>query len=132
MATQTVPQAVPFRKPTDTITQEKLAYILTLKGEIQERKKALEEAEADVQAALEDSVPVEPGLLRAFLKIIERRSVAWKRIVERKLGVDYAKRVLASTKPDRFTHLVVTFSRKYPPPCPLPRMGRKSAPHARR
>ena len=108
MATQTVPQAVPFQQPTDTITQEQLAYILTLKGEIAERKKALEEAEADVQAALENSVPVESGLLRAFLKIIERRSVAWKRIVERKLGVDFAKRVLASTKPDRFTHLVVS------------------------
>ena len=107
MATRTVPQAVPFRKPTDTITQEKLAYILTLKGEIAERKKALEETEAEVQAALEDSVPVQPGLLRAFLKIIERRSVPWKQVVERKLGMDYAKRVLASTKPDRFTHLVV-------------------------
>ncbi len=108
MATQTVPQAVPFKQPTGTITQKRLAYILTLKGEIQERKKALEEAETEVQAALEDSVPVESGLLRAFLKIIERRSVPWKQVVERKLGVDYAKRVLASTKPDRFTHLVVT------------------------
>jgi hypothetical protein len=47
-------------------------------------------------------------LLRAFLKIIERRSVPWKQVVERKLGVDFAKRVLAGTKPDRFTHLVVT------------------------
>ncbi len=108
MATQTVPQAVPFRKPTDTITQEKLAYILTLKGEIAERKKELEQVETEVQAALEDSVPVESGLLRAFLKIIERRSVPWKQVVERKLGVDYAKRVLAGTKPDRFTLLVVT------------------------
>ncbi len=107
MATQTVPQAVPFRKPTEVITQERLAYILTLKGEIAERKKALDEAETEVQAALEDSVPVAPGLLRAFLKIIERRSVPWKQVVERKLGVDYAKRVLASTKPDKFTHLVV-------------------------
>ena len=108
MATQTVPQAVPFQQPTGTITQEKLAYVLTLRGEIAERKKALEEAEAEVQAALEDSVPLEPGLLRAFLKIIERRSVQWKQVVERKLGVDYAKRVLAGTKPDKFTHLVVT------------------------
>ncbi len=108
MATATVPQAVPFRKPTDTITQERLAYVLTLRGEIAERKKALEEAETEVQAALEVSVPVESGLLRAFLKIIERRSVPWKQVVERKLGVDYAKRVLAGTKPDKFTHLVVT------------------------
>ena len=108
MATQTVPQAVPFQQPTGTITQEKLAYILTLKGEIQERKKALEETETEVQAALEDSVPVESGLLQAFLKTIERRSVPWKQVVERKLGVDFAKRVLAGTKPDKFTHLVVT------------------------
>ncbi len=108
MATQTVPQAVPFRKPTEVITQEKLAYILTLKGEIAERKKELEQVETEVQAALEDRVAVELGLLRAFLKIIERRSVPWKQVVERKLGMDYAKRVLAGTKPDRFTHLVVT------------------------
>ncbi len=108
MASQTVPQAVPFKQPTGTITQEKLAYILTLKGEIAERKKALEETEAEVQAALEDSLPVESGLLRAFLKTVERRSVPWKQVVERKLGVDFAKRVLAGTKPDRFTHLVVT------------------------
>ena len=108
MATQTVPQQVPFQQPTKTVTQETLAYILTLKGEIAERKKALEEAEAEVQAALEVSVPVQPGLLRAFLKIIERRCVPWKQVVERKLGVDFAKRVLAGTKPDRFTHLVVT------------------------
>ncbi len=90
MATQTVPQAVPFRKPTEVITQEKLAYILTLKGEIKERKKALEEAEAEVQQALGCVVPVESGLLRAFLKTVERRSVPWKEVVERKLGVDYA------------------------------------------
>ncbi len=108
MATQTVPQAVPFKQPTGTITQETLAYVLTLKGEIAERKKELEQVETEVQAALEDSVPVESGPLRAFLKIIERRSVPWKQVVERKLGVDYAKRVLAGTKPDRFTHLVVT------------------------
>ena len=108
MATRTLPQAVPFKQPTEEITQNRLAYILTLKGEIAERKKALEEAEAEVQAALEDSVPVESGLLRAFLKTVERRSVQWKQVVERKLGVDFAKRVLAGTKPDRFTHLVVT------------------------
>ena len=108
MATQTVPQAVPFQQPTGTITQEKLAHILTLKGEIAERKKALEEAEAEVQAELERNVPVEPGLLKAFLRVVERSSIAWKQVVERELGEEYAARVLASTKTDRFTHLVVT------------------------
>ncbi len=42
------------------------------------------------------------------MKTVERRSVPWKQVVERKLGVEYAKRVLAGTKPDCFTHLVVT------------------------
>ena len=108
MATQTVPQAVPFQQPTGTITQERLAYILTLKGEIAERKKALKQVEAEVQAELERNVPVEPGLLKAFLRVVERSSIAWKQVVERELGEEYAARVLASTKPDRFTHLVVT------------------------
>ncbi len=109
MATRTVPpKSVPFKEPPKTISQETLAYILTLKGEIAERKKAVEQVEAEVQQALECAVPVQPGLLRAFLKTVERRSVQWKKVVERKLGVDYAKRVLASTKPDRFTHLIVT------------------------
>jgi hypothetical protein len=34
--------------------------------------------------------------------------VSWKSVVERELGEDYAKRVLAATKPDTYTHLVVT------------------------
>jgi len=51
---------------------------------------------------------VEDGLFRAFLKTTERRSVAWKSIVERELGEGYANRVLAATKPDKFTTLVVS------------------------
>ena len=108
MATRILHQPVTFPEPTEQVSQAQLARILQLKGEIAERKKALEEAEAEVQAALEDSVPVQVGLLRAFLKTVERRSVPWKQVVERKLGVDFAKRVLAGTKPDKFTHLVVT------------------------
>jgi hypothetical protein len=34
--------------------------------------------------------------------------VSWKSVVERELGEDYAKRVPAATKPDTYTHLVVT------------------------
>ena len=108
MATQTVPQAVPFQQPTEVVSQAQLARILQLKGEIAEAKKQLEQAEADVQSCLEHDVPVQPGLLRALLKVVERRSVPWKQVVERQLGADYAKRVLAATTPDRFTHLVVT------------------------
>ena len=108
MATQTVPQAVPLQQPTEVVSQAQLARILQLKGEIAEAKKQLEQAEAEVQSCLEHDVLVQPGLLKALLKVVERRSVPWKQVVERQLGADYAKRVLAATKPDRFTHLVVT------------------------
>ncbi len=108
MATRILHQPVAFPEPTEQVSQAQLAQILQLKGEIAEAKNQLEQAEGEVQAALEASVPVQPGLLHALLKTVERRSVAWKRIVERELGEDYATRVLASTKPDRFVHLVVT------------------------
>ena len=108
MATRILPQSVAFPEPTEQVTQAQLTRILQFKGEIAEAKKQLEQAEAETQAALERGVCVEPGLLHALLKTVERRSVPWKQVVERKLGVDYAKRVLAGTKPDKFTHLVVT------------------------
>ena len=39
---------------------------------------------------------------------MERRSVAWKAVVERELGEDYARRVLAATKPETYVSLAVT------------------------
>lgn len=108
MATVTVPQAVPFRKPIEEVPQPRLAHILELRQSIQRLQAELEQAEGEVQTALEAGCPVEPGLLRAFLKTVERRSVAWKAVVERELGEDYAKRVLAATRPEQYTHLVVT------------------------
>ena len=108
MAVRTLPQPATFPTPAEVVTQTQLARILQLKGEIAEAKKQLEQAEGEVQHALERDVPIESGLLKALLKVVERRSVPWKKVVERELGEDYATRVLASTKPDRFTHLVVT------------------------
>jgi hypothetical protein len=90
------------------ISQDELANIL----EMRQRREALDEqiqlAEHAVRAALEVGATVEGGLFRAFLKTTERRSVAWKAIVERELGEGYASRVLAATKPDKFTTLVVS------------------------
>ncbi len=108
MATVTVPQPVPFRKPTETIPQTKLEAIIGLKRSIRDLESELKSAETEVKASLEAGAIPEEGLFRAFLKVSERRSVPWKKIVERKLGENYAKRVLTATKPDRFTHLVVT------------------------
>jgi len=108
VATATVPQVVPFRKPTGPVTQTELALVLSLRDRIRELETQIAEAEAAIQAQLEAGLPVEPGLLKAFLRVSERRSVAWKAVVERELGEYYAKRVLAATKPERFVHLVVT------------------------
>jgi hypothetical protein len=107
-------QSIPFVVPAQhvpavcSIPQQELARILELRQEI-----ALLEAEAEAQqnavrAQLEAGASVEPGLLRAFLKTTERRSVQWKAVCERELGEEYARRVLAATKPDTFTNLVVT------------------------
>ncbi len=108
MATQSVPQVVPFPKPTEAIPQSKLEEIISLRRSIRELETQLKAAEKDVQASLEAGAIPEEGLFRASLKVSERSSVAWKQVVERELGESYAKRVLASTKPTPVTHLVVT------------------------
>lgn len=92
----------------EQITQDRLAEIITLRQQIEELEKQLGEAQTDVKFALESGAEVEPGLFRATLKVTERTSVSWKSVVERELGEDYAKRVLSSTKPDKYVHLVVT------------------------
>ncbi len=96
MATQTLPQVVPFPQVTKEISQAELAYIAEL-------RRRLESAKAE----LETGAPVEPGVLQAFLKVVERRSVPWKQVVERELGEAYATRVLAATKPETYVTLVV-------------------------
>ncbi len=115
MATTTVTpnlQVVPFPQPGEQlqplITQAELAYITTLRQQLDEVKSRLSEAEARVKDALAADTPVQPGLLRATLKTIERRTVAWKDVVVRKLGEAYANRVLAATKPTPSTRLIVS------------------------
>lgn len=106
-------KSIPFAVPTQavpavrSIQQQDLARILELRREIETLEADLKAAEESVREQLEVGASVESGLFRAFLKTTERRSVAWKGVVERELGEDYAKRVLAATKPDTFTHLVV-------------------------
>src|SRR5580658_6162869 len=98
----------PSLKEVEPITQDQLAQIITLRQQVETLQLELGEAQADVQSALETGASVEPGLSRASLKTTERRSVAWKGVCERELGEAYCARVLAATRPDTFTHLVVT------------------------
>jgi hypothetical protein len=93
---------------TQPVTQDQLSEIIVLRQQIEDLEKRLGEAQTDVKSALEAGAAVEEGLFRASLKVSERTSVSWKSVVERELGPDYTRRVLAATKPDRYTHLVVT------------------------
>lgn len=115
MATQQiVPSVVPQQKSAvvsisqELITQDELCYILSMRQQIEAIEAKLEEAESRVRIALETGSEVQPGIFKAFLKTFERRNVAWKIVVERELGEDYAKRVLAATKPDSYTSLIVS------------------------
>jgi hypothetical protein len=109
-ASKSIPFAVPAQplRSVQSVTQDQLAAIINLRQQIETLEKQLGEAQADVQSALEAGASVEPGRFRTSLKTIERRSVAWKAICERELGEPYCARVLAATRPDTFTHLVVT------------------------
>jgi hypothetical protein len=108
-ASKSIPFVVPAQQvtATETITQQELALLISLRDRLHQLEVQVEEAENSVKARLVAGSEVEAGLLKAFLKTTERRSVAWKAVCERQLGEDYCKRVLAATKPDTFTRLVV-------------------------
>jgi hypothetical protein len=115
MATQTVSQlspVVPFQAPASeakpvVIAQDTLTHYKALLQRIEALRAESDQIATEIGASLRSGAVIEPGLLRAFLKTNERRNVSWKAVVERELGEGYAKRVLASTKPDPITSLIV-------------------------
>jgi hypothetical protein len=111
MASPNVIQFTPVTQVPNTckaITQFELAHLLEMRRQREALDEQITEAEVSLRAALEAGAQVETGIFRAYLKVTERRSVAWKAVVERELGEDYATRVLAATKPDKFSALVVS------------------------
>ena len=85
MATQTLPHVVQFPQSVPTvISQDELTTFVALRQRIEALEAEWKQAEAKLRAAVEADRPVEPGI------------------------EDYAKRVLAATKPDTHTTLVVT------------------------
>lgn len=97
------------------IPQAKLELIILLRNERDRLKEQLEEAEAEVRAALEADAPVEPGVHIASLKESFRRSVSWREVAERLgdrlygdgRGEGYCEKVLQSTRPARTLSLAV-------------------------
>jgi hypothetical protein len=89
------------------IPQKRLAEILTRRRKIDEQEAKLKQLEEKLLADLKAGASVAAGLLTARVKEWERRNPAWKAVVERELGEEYANRVLAGTRPDKFEKLVV-------------------------
>lgn len=52
--------------------------------------------------------PIEKGPMTAVLKRHERRIVAWKKVVEEKLGKEEAERISAATEPSVSHEVVVS------------------------
>ena len=108
MATQKVtPLPSPEQVP-ESITQGQLGRVVWLRREIERLQTELKRAKETVRLALEAGAPVEPGMLQAVLKTVQHRSVAWKAVVERELGEDYARRVLPATSHETYVSLAVT------------------------
>jgi hypothetical protein len=89
------------------ITQSTLSKVLLAKKRIAELEAEVKAGEEQILAALTEGASVQDGVLTAYIKSWERRSPSWKAVVERELGEQYAARVLAATKPDTYTKLVV-------------------------
>ncbi len=113
-ATQTVPQVVPFRQPTEIISQAELTLLLSLRNRLRQVEEQVAEAEQSVKARLEVGAQVEPGTHLARLEEHWRRNVGWKDVVIRladRLGLNgeaYCANVLEHTKPTRTVSLFLT------------------------
>jgi len=97
------------------ISQKSLVAIVRQRAKVAAAQSKLDELEKDLKAQLESAVPVAPGLFRAELKKWDRRSPAWREVVEREIdkirgageGFKFAERVLAGTTPTPCEKLIV-------------------------
>lgn len=90
------------------ISQSDLASVLELRRQRDAIDSLIQESEDAIRASLESGAAVETGVFQAYLKVTERKSVSWKCVLIRQCGEAYANRVLASTKPDSHTSLVIS------------------------
>ena len=104
-------KAIPFVVPAqpspnvETITQDELTLLLSLRGRLHQLSTQIESAEQSIKERLEQGASVEPGDHTATIDTSYRRNVSWKSVTERlayrfKLdGKAFTARVLAATKP---------------------------------
>jgi hypothetical protein len=90
-----------------TITQSKLSKLFRHQSKIEELKQAAEILEKEILESLKAGAAVQKGLLTARVKTWQRRSVAWKEVVVREKGQEFADRVFNATRPTDYEDLVV-------------------------
>ena len=89
------------------ISQKTLSAIIRRRKRISDLQTELDGLEGALKADLQAGAVVQQGLFTGYIKTWERRNVAWKEIVVREKGKEYADRVLAGTKADKHESLVV-------------------------
>jgi hypothetical protein len=97
------------------ITQQQLSKIVKRRAKIAAAQAELDALEQSLKEQLRAGSTLAKGLLYAELKKWDRRSPAWREIVEREIdairgkgeGFKFAERVLASTTPSPCEKLVV-------------------------
>lgn len=71
------------------------------------KKAKLKDVENEILVRLDEKEKVEKGKLKLEIDITERRTVGWKAIVEKELGVTFATKMLQNTKPVKYRHIAV-------------------------
>lgn len=111
--------ALPVFIAPQEISQGELANIIYLRDVVKKLQDELDKAESLVREALAAGAIVESGIMKAYLTENERRSPAWKVVVERLAdrlheidpkhpgGAGYCALVLARTAPTVSVRLVV-------------------------
>lgn len=97
------------------ITQKVLTAIMKQRAKLDQASAKLKAAEDKVFESLKAGASVEPGMLLAEVKRIERRNVAWRPAFEEQIskrdgegaGKKLAERILAATQPSVYESLSV-------------------------
>jgi hypothetical protein len=89
------------------ISRATLRAVVKQRAKVEQEQAKLKAVEEKLTVELKQGATVKPGVLIAYIREWERRSVAWKEIVIREKGQEFADRVFNATKPDPQSKLVV-------------------------
>lgn len=71
------------------------------------KKAKLKDVENELLKRLRDKEKVEKGVLSVEISVTERRTVAWKSIVQKAMGEAFVIETIKKTCPDKYEHITV-------------------------